>query len=79
MESDPLEVMEITADPAAGVGNIAVSGKMTTLTANVRSLLEAEDTKIYGDLRLELTGMTRYSFMAPSPTRMLLLMLVRRA
>lgn len=52
MESAPLEVMEITADPAAGIGNIAVSGKTTTLTANVRSLLEAEDTKIYGDTQI---------------------------
>eukprot|EP01043_Picozoa_sp_COSAG02_P005539 COSAG02_NODE_151_length_33583_cov_25.995042_1_plen_2855_part_10 len=52
MESDPLEVMEITADPAAGVGNIAVSGKTTTLNANVTSLLEAEDTKIYGDTQI---------------------------
>eukprot|EP01046_Picozoa_sp_COSAG06_P002180 COSAG06_NODE_75_length_25804_cov_247.408364_6_plen_4151_part_00 len=52
MESAPLEVMEITSDPAAGVGNIAVTGKTTTLTANVRSLLEAENTKIYGDTQI---------------------------
>ena len=52
MESAPLEVMEITSDPDAGVGNIAVSGKTTSLDANIRGLLEAEDTKIYGSTQI---------------------------
>ena len=50
--SPPLEIMEITSDPENGVGDVAISGQMESLTANIRQLLEAENTKVYGDTQL---------------------------